>query len=164
MPGGVHDGAVGHIGEHLLGSLDSHDVGGIVEGSQILNLTELLNDLRSHDDGLGELVAAVYHTVSHRTNLLHVGDDASGGIGDGLDNQLDGLLVGGAGLLLHKLILSLCLVGNDGSVLSHPLHNAGSQYILFAPIIHLIFSRGATAVQCQNNHSIPRKIKSILPL
>ena len=97
--------------------------------------------------------------MTHSTNLLHVGDDTSGGVGDGLDNQLDGLLVGGAGLLLYKLILSLGLVGNDGTVLGYPLHNAGSQNILFAPVVHLVLGGGATAVQCQNNHSNPLKSK-----
>ena len=76
LPGRVHDGGVGDVGEDGLRGLDAHDVRGIVEGAEVLHRAEAVEDLGGDEDGLRELVAAVEDAVADGSDYLHVLDDA----------------------------------------------------------------------------------------
>ena len=105
----MSDCALGNIRHDLLCGLDTHDVCGVVEWSQILYGAECLKNFRCNDNALCKLVASMQNTVAYRLDYGHVFDYADFLVGDCLEDELNGLLVGWAGALDFGLV-ALCLV------------------------------------------------------
>ena len=97
VEGGVEHGHHGGVGHQLLAGADADDVGGVVQGSQGVALLDGGHDLVGDEDGLGKLLAAVDHAVTHRIDLGHGADDAVVLVHQGVQHGLDGFGVGGHG-------------------------------------------------------------------
>ena len=95
VEGGVEHGHHGGTRHQLLAGADADDVGGVVQGGQGVALLNGGHDLVGDAHGLGKLLAAVDHPVTHRVDLLHGGDDAVLLIHQGVQHGLDGLGMGG---------------------------------------------------------------------
>ena len=151
MEGGVKHGDHGGAGHQGLAGADADDVGGVVQGGQVA----LLNgghDLVGDEDGLGELLAAMDHAVTHRVDLLHGADHAVLGIHQGVQNGLDGLGVGGHG---HVGVLDGLLAGGligELAVQANALTQALGQDLLSVGVEQLILQRGAAGVDDKNVH------------
>ena len=71
VPGRVHDRRVRNVGHDLLRGLDSHDVGGHVQGSKVNDLAEAVQNFGRDQNALCELFAAVQNAVAHRSDFVH---------------------------------------------------------------------------------------------
>lgn len=153
VEGGVEDGHHGGVGHDLLAGLDAGDVGGVVEGGQGDALPDAVHDLAVDDDGVGELLAAVDHTVADGIDLGHVLDDAIVVVGQHLHDQLDG------GLVVGHVAVGVIDVLAGGGVLdvavdADALAQALGQHFLGIGVEQLILQRRAACVDHQNFHGI----------
>ena len=78
----------GHAGHDLLTGTDADQVGRIMQRRQIAAGFDSLDHLFVHQNGAGEILSSVYHTVSHRVDLGKGTDHAHLLIGELLDHQL----------------------------------------------------------------------------
>ena len=152
MEGGVEHGDHGGAGHEGLTGADADDVGGVVQGGQGVALLDGGHDLVGDEDGLGELLAAVDHTVTHRVDLLHGADHAVLGVHQGVQNGLDGLGVGGHG---HVGVLDGLLAGGligELAVQADALTQTLGQDLLSVGVEQLVLQRGAAGVDDKNVH------------
>ena len=104
MEGGVEYGNVRNAGHELLAGADADQICRIVQRGKFIAVLDRLDRLVGDQAGSGELLAAVYDTVSNRADLRERADHALLRVGQGIDDCLQGFLVGrhrdGALLLL----------------------------------------------------------------
>ena len=78
----------GHAGHDRLAGADADQVGRIVQRRKVAAGLDPLNHLFVHQDGAGEALSAVHHTVSHRVDLGKGADHAHLRIRELFDHQL----------------------------------------------------------------------------
>ena len=145
---------MGNVGEHLARRFDAGDVGRIVQGREIGELAEGGERRVVDDDRLGEPVAPVHHTVAHRRDVREAGDRPDLGVQEGFHDQLDGVPVVGAVLLLLDLLSALLrIVVDERPADGHPLDDTGGEHVLLLPAIQLVLQGRAAAVQREDVHS-----------
>ena len=146
VPGGVHDGAVGNLGQHGPRRFDSRDVGRIVQRCQVGQCLEGVESFPVDDHRLGELLSAVYDPMSHRLDLVEVVNRSDIRIGQSLDNQLESHLVVGTIFLLLVSALAFGVVLDERTAHGYPLHDTFGQNFPAVPVVQLVFQRGTPAV------------------
>ena len=88
---GIEDSDLGSGGHDLLASLDAHQVGGVVQGSQGDALLDGSDDLIVDDAGIEELHAAVQDAVTDSVDLLDGLDDTVNGVNQDAQGSGNGL-------------------------------------------------------------------------
>ena len=99
-----------HTGQYLAHSVDTSQIAGGVERSQMLEALDLLYHLVGNDGAVLENLAAVGNTVADSADFLQVLDNANLRIGQSLEDYLDTLSVVGNRQLLI-VFLTVKLVG-----------------------------------------------------
>ena len=82
VEGGVEHADLGQTRYQLLHSVDTLQVGRVVQWSQVRALLEGLQYLVGEYYRLVELLAAMHHTVSYGINLVKTLDDTNFGVGE----------------------------------------------------------------------------------
>ena len=141
MESGVEDGGLGDAGEHFAHGVDAGEVAGGVEGSEMLEALDLLDDLVVDQDTLFEELAAVGHAVTNGTNLFEVADDTNLRVGQCLEDNLNTLGVVGDGQLL-VVLLAVPLVGELTHFQADTLQQTLGHYLsIVCHVDQLIFDR-----------------------
>ena len=152
MESGVEHGDHGGVGHQLLAGLDTNDVGGVVQRSQIVALLDTGHDLVGDQHGLGELLAAVNHAVTDSVDLGHGADDAVLSVDQSVQNSLDSLGVSGhSHISALNDLLALGLIGKlaiDTDALAQTL----GQDLLSLGVEQLILQRRAAGIDNQYVH------------
>ena len=142
-----------HVGEHLARGLDAGDVGRVVQGCQVGQLTEGRQRVLVNDHRLGELVSPVHHAVAHRLDVGEARDGPHVGVQQRLHDQLDCLLVVGAVVLpLDLLSDPPCVVADERPADGNAFDDTLRKDVALFPAIELILERRAAAVEGQNVH------------
>ena len=149
-----------------MGSFYSHYICRIMEGAQVLNFFECIDDFRCYNNRFCKFITSVEDSVSYCFDYAHVGNYTVNRICNCIYNKFYGFLVGGTWAFQDVFFLSLCFVGNYRTVLGYPFHHSRSKNILVVPVINLILSGRASAIKCENNHInlIKIEIGNFLPL
>ena len=77
MESGIKDTDLRQTRHRFLDSIDTLQVGWVVQRSQVRALFEGLQHLVSEDNALIELLTAVHHTVTYGVNLVKTLDDTN---------------------------------------------------------------------------------------
>ena len=103
VEGGVEHTYLRQTWHQLLNSINTLQVSGVVQGSQIRALLESLQNLVGKNHALIEFLAAVHHTVTYSVDLLQIFDHTDFGIGKQREDKLNTL--GMLGDIVHNLLL-----------------------------------------------------------
>ena len=152
VEGGVEDAHLGHAGEQGLHGVDAGDVGGVVEGSQVVALLDHLLDFGGDEDALAELLAAVDDAVAYGLDFGVGGDAAYLGVGEDVEDGLDGALVVGLAEFAHLLGAVFELELDEGAVDADFLDAALGEDNLAVGVDELVFYGAASAVENKNFH------------
>ena len=156
VPGRVHDGAVGHAGQHLPGRLDAHDVGRVVQRREVGELAEgregvVVDDAPTSRTGRprgprgGPTALISRQVVDGAVDL---------GLQQGLHDELDGDLVVGAVVLDASCLprsaccSGLCTSRRRSTRSTMPRARTS----VLVPPVELVLQRGAAAVERQDVH------------
>ena len=152
MEGGIKHGHHRGVRHKSLTGLDADDVGGVVQRSQGVALLNSGHNLVGDEHALGKLLAAVNHTVTNRTDLLHGANHAVVRIHQGVEHSLDGLRMGGhSHIRFLDGLLAVGLIG-ELAVNANALAQALSQHLLSLGVEQLILQGRAARVDHQNIH------------
>ena len=150
MESGIEDGDLGSIGHDRLAGTDAHQVGRVVKGAQGDALLDGLDDLVVDNAGVGELHAAMEHTVANGIDLVNGLDDTVHRIYQDVQNRGNGLGMGGHGDVLDHLLIA-DLVG-QAAVDVDPLAQAlGGNFAAFG-VHELVLQGRTTGINNQNVH------------
>ena len=149
---GVEHGDLRHAGHRRLARLDAHEVGGVVQRPEREALFDGGFARVVHDAGLGELNAAVEHTVADGADLRHRLDNAVFLAGQLFENGLDRFLVGGERNV--RFVNGLAVLGLVGqtAVDADALTKTFGEQRLVLHVDELILQRRAAGVDNQNLH------------
>ena len=123
-----------------------------MERGQRGEFAEGFNDLVVDDDGLHELFAAVHDAVAHGGDPGEAVYDAVLLVGQRVDDQLDGVLMGGAILVHGHLLAAGRLDVDERAAYADALDEAGGHRGLGLPVEKQIFHGRAAAVQTKYFH------------
>ena len=152
MEGGIEHGHHGGVlAEDFLAGLHSDGLRGIVEGAQILEGHDIVDDGIGDNSGDLVLLAAVEHAVADGGDLAHAVDDLALAGAHHLHQLHKGFLMGGEG----HIILHLHAIGGlvaDPAVHADALAQALGQNMFVGHIHQLILQRGAARIDNQYFH------------
>ncbi len=140
VPGGIHDGAVGDLGQDRLGRFDTDQIGGDVKGRQGFQFPEGSHGFIVDDNRFGELLPSVNYPVTHRLDLIHRIDGTVVGVEDGLHEKLHGFFVGRT-VPFDLHLFAPYLLFNFGSFDTDSFYNTAGQNLIFIPVKDLVFQR-----------------------
>lgn len=130
---------------------DADDRCGVVQGGEILDLLHEHHRFFRDERGLFEGLSRGDDAMPHRIDFLHRRYDARLFVREFFENELHGDVVVGHGLFDHRL-LSLCLMGEFGTLDADPLAIALGDDLLGLHVDELIFEGGAPRIDDQNFH------------
>ena len=152
MEGRVKHSHLGHIGQHLLDGLDAHHVHRVVQRSDGIALLDDGLDFVVDAYALAETLAAMHHAVSHGINLVKALDAAIIGVGQHIQNGLDGTGVVSDVQVNHLLAAVIKLQLDECSGQTNLLNAALGQRLVGLDLNQFVFHRTAAAVQYQYVH------------
>ena len=138
MEGSIKYGDLRGVGHELFACFDTHQVCGIVEGSQGEAVSDgLLAGFVDHAAG-GELISAVEHSVAYGSQLAHASENAVVLVHQSVEDVLDGI-----GVVLHRgfddeLVSADLGVGQHGSFDADLLDKALAQKALVVHVQDLV--------------------------
>ena len=127
---GVEHAHHGGIRHQLPAGLDADQVGRVVQGGKVVALLHRGQHFPVQHHGLGELLPAVHHPVSHRADFLQAGHHAGLRVGQSLQHQTDRLGVVRHGGDFSFLLAALTRIGYHASVDADPLADALGKALL----------------------------------
>ena len=153
MESGVEHCGHGHVAHDGLAGLDAGEVRGVVQRSERDELFDSVHDRSVNENGLGELLAAVEHTVADSVYLTHGGDHAVLGAYELFDRCGDSLGMRGHGDIRFKNLL----VANQRGVLemtvnADALAQALGHDLFGLHVDQLILKRGAAGIDNKDLH------------
>ena len=147
---GIEYGNLGGVGHNRLAGTNTHQVCGVMQGAQRDALLDGLDDLVIDDAGVGELHAAVEHTVANGIDLVNRLDHTVNWVNQDLQNCLDCFGMAGHGDILHNLLVPN-LVGQAAINIDTLAQALGGNIAGFR--IHQLVLQGRTAsIDNQNVH------------
>ena len=150
VEGGIEHADVGLVSQDGAAGVHTLDSGRAVQGVDGNDGLQILHLGLGEDLGGLEL-AAVCEAVADGTDLVHALDDAPFGVGEELEDQLDGLVVGGHGVALGVGRLTGTLVG-DVARRADLLAETLRQHLVLVHVEKLILQRRATGINDQYFH------------
>ena len=151
MEGGVKHGHIGQVAEHLLGGLDAHDGGRVVQGGQRAQVTDGLYHLIGDEAALLELLAAVYDAVTNGVNLADAVNDLAFAGGHLLHHFSKRLGVGGEDGGGRGLV-TIALMGDHAALHADALAQTLAQHLGAVHVDELVLQAGRATVDNQDFH------------
>ena len=136
----------------LTASLNTDQVGRIVERCERHAVLDRLENLLGDDHAVGEELAAVYHAVADRVDLAHRGDHALVGIEQNVDDRLDRFLMGRHRDFELELFIRLVAGVRQDAIDADALAQALGHYLARLGVEQLVLQRRAASVDNQNFH------------
>ena len=154
VEGGVEHAHLGHAGHDGLDGFDAYHVGGVVEGGDVVALTDFLFHGIVDEHAGAELLAAVYHAVAYGVDFVVGGYAAHLAVGKVCKDGLDGLAVVDEAQSDCFLAAVGLLVFEEAAGKPYFFHSAfGENVGAFAVgVEEFILHRTAAAVEHENFH------------
>jgi len=152
VEGGVEHADHGDIGQDGHRRFDAHDVGRVVQRSQLDVILEGLDHGVGDPHRTGERLAAVDHPVTDRLDLVQTLENAQLRLHQQADDRRDGHGVVQEFGLADDLLAAGTLHVDDGAHHAHPVRFTHGQVFLGGGVDELVLDRRAAAVQCENDH------------
>ena len=153
MESGVEHCDHGHVAHDGLAGLDAGEVRGVVQRSERDALFDSVHDRSVNENGLGELLAAVEHTVADSVYLTHGGDHAVLGAYELVDRCGDSLGMRGHGDIRFKNLLVADQRGVlEMTVNADALAQALGHDLFGLHVDQLILKRGAAGIDNKDLH------------
>ena len=147
MEGRIKNTYLRQTRHQFLHGINTLQVSGVMQRSQIADGLESLQHLVSEDNALVELLTSVYHAVTDGIDFLQVFDDTDLRIGQQREDELHTL--GMLGDVVHNLLLLTIsqLHLDKGTVQAYSLGTTTGHHALVVHIVQSVLDRGRTTVQ-----------------
>ena len=161
----IHEGVVGHclvessikdthlrdIGQQSLHSIHALDIGGVMQGSQVVAGSKSLHHLGGKQHRLVETLASVHHAVAYGTQFIEVGEHSILALCEHLEDKLH------AGSVLldgthDAMLLTIELHVDERIRQTYLLDTAAGDDRVVCHVVKCILNRTASAVEYQNLH------------
>ena len=143
---GIEDAHLRQVGQQGLNGIDTLDIGGIVQGGQVIAGCELFHHLRSEEHALREFLAAVHHAVTDSVDFVEVLQYGVFAFGQDFEDELNA-----SGMFGHRSLkldfLAIGFIFNKGVGQTNLLDAATSDDRTVIHIIQSVFYTAASAVQ-----------------
>ena len=143
----IKDSHLRNTRDQVLHSVDTFQVGGVMQRSQIRTLNNLVEHLLVDQHAAGEFLAAMHHAMTNGVDLLIILDTTVSRVSQDTQDKLDTLLMTGDILLEDHLLAILVRQFQESAGQADLLDSTLGHHVARSHIKQFVLDRATTAIQ-----------------